>query len=402
MRIIVLAIVIFILSPELLCQEVTKWRGPYANGIYPDKNLLDKWPENGPKLLWKFGEMDKGYSSPAISGGYIYIASMIDKMGNLFKLDMNGKQIWKIEYGPEFHESYPGSRATATIVGDRLYFLSGRGKLVCLNTKDGSLIWTKHLVDDLNGVMNRYGFNETIVVDGDKLYCTPGGKSQSVVALNRFSGEIIWRADGKGDKAAYCTPLIIDLPARKLLVTHTESYILGIDTGNGDLLWAHPWPNLRLEHQNTPLYYKGNIFCFSGYGKGSVMLSLSEDGTSVREKWLNEKFDNRMGGAVLIDGYIYGCGHNTRYWQCIDWETGKLMYESKELTMGVVIFADGMLYCSDEKGVLALVEPDPSGFNIVSRTVIKDGSGPLWAHPVIHHGILYVSRGNSLMAYEIK
>ncbi len=403
MRNVALTIVIlFALITELSGQQATRWRGPDANGIYPDRGLLSSWPDGGPTMLWKFERMDKGYSSPAFSDGHIYIASMLDKTGYLYKLDMNGKQIWRVEYGPEFYESYPGARGTATIAGDHLYYLSGRGKLVCLNTDDGSLRWTRHLVSDLNGVMNRYGFNETVVVDGDKLYCTPGGNSQSVAALNRFTGETIWVAEGKGDKPAYCTPLMIDLPDRKLLVTHTESYILGIDRSNGRLLWAHHWPNQRLEHQNTPLYYKGNIFCFSGYGKGAVMLSLSEDGASVKEKWQNQKFDNRMGGAVLIDGYIYGCGHNSRSWQCLDWESGKLMYESRELALGVVIFADGLLYCSDEKGVLALVRPDPSGFNIVSRTLINDGTGPLWAHPVIHKGILYLSRGNALMAYDIR
>src|SRR5690606_27665120 len=150
--------------------------------------------------------------------------------GYMFKLTMNGELVWKTEYGPEFYESYPGSRATPTIADNLLYFLSGRGRLVCLNTHDGSLVWSTHLVDDLNGELNRYGFNETVVADGNKLYCTPGGRSKSVVALNRFTGEVIWEAEGMGDKAAYCTPLIIDLPARKLLVTHTESNILGIDT----------------------------------------------------------------------------------------------------------------------------------------------------------------------------
>ena len=271
-----------------------------------------------------------------------------------------------------------------------------------MDTSDGMTLWSTHLVDDLNGELNHYGFNETVVVDGDVIYCTPGGASQSVAALNRFTGEVLWKAKGTGDKAAYCTPLVIELDARKILVTHTESHILGIDTNDGSLLWTHHWPNLRLEHQNTPLYHRGNIFCFSGYGKGAVMLNLSEDGKSISGKWISDTFDNRMGGAVLIDGYIYGCGHHNRSWQCLEWETGKQMYESEELTLGVVIAADDMMYCYDERGELALVEPDPSEFRIVSRTKMNDGTGQQWSHPVIHDGRLYIARGNSIMAYLLK
>ena len=389
-------------SPAVWGQPPTKWRGPDSDGIYPETGLLKRWPAEGLKLLWSFDGMDQGFTSPAISGGFIYMASMMGETGYLFKLSLDGKMVWKRPYGEEYHERYPGARSTATVAGNHVYLLSGVGKLVCMNTSDGSMVWSKHLVDDLGGQLNRYGFNESVVVDGDIVYCTPGGVSQSVAALNRFTGQLVWKAPGKGDKAAYCTPLLIRYPSRTLLVTHTESHILGIDTRNGSLLWSFEWPNQMLEHQNTPLYRDNELFCFSGYGKGAVMLTLGRDGGTVSQKWVNKKFDNRMGGAVVIDGYIYEAGHNNRFWQCLEWETGKEMYTSRELTMGVVIAADGMLYCYDETGVLALVKPDPGKFNIVSRMKITSGTGSQWAHPVIQEGVLYIARGSTIMAYDIK
>lgn len=157
MRKIALATFIFIFLVEVSGQEPTRWRGPDANGIYPDRGLLKQWPETGPEMLWKFEQMGEGFSSPAISGGYIYIPTMMDKTGYMYKLTMDGELVWRVEYGEEFLESYPGSRATATLVGDRLYFLSGRGNLLCMSAKDGSVFWTKHVVNDLNGILNRYG-----------------------------------------------------------------------------------------------------------------------------------------------------------------------------------------------------------------------------------------------------
>ena len=170
----------------------------------------------------------------------------------------------------------------------------------------------------------------------------------------------------------------------------------------GKLLWSHKHPNRYSVHPNTPLYHDGQVFCFSGYGKGGAMLQLNEDGSKVKQLWYSETMDSRMGGAVYLDGYIYGSGDKNRQWQCIDWNTGKVVYESKEVGNGVVIAAEGMLYAYSQRGELALVKPGSSSFNIVSKIKITAGSGQHWAHPAINNGRLFVRHGNALIAYKIR
>jgi outer membrane protein assembly factor BamB len=222
------------------------------------------------------------------------------------------------------------------------------------------------------------------------------------VALDRFTGELKWSCRGKGNRSAYATPLLLNLPAGKLLVTHTASNILGIDASNGNLLWSQNHPNEYSVHPNTPLYHDGALFCFSGYGRGSVMIELDEQGNKVGTKWTEKSLDSRMGGAVLIDGYLYGSGDYDRSWKCLDWETGKQMHESTSIGNGVVISADGLLFCYSQRGELALVQASPSEFNVTGKTRVSLGSGQHWAHPVIHEGRLYVRHGSVLMAYRIK
>lgn len=400
----ILISIIFVLFnvQYLFSQEPTRWRGPEANGNYPDKGLLKQWPQDGPEILWSFEELGQGHSSPSISGGYIYIPTMFQDKGYIFKLNMDGKLIWKVEYGTEFTESYPGARASATIAGDLLYILSGMGKLVCMNTADGKVVWNKDVFRDFDGLNIRWGLNETLVVDGDILYCTPGGKKYNIIALNRMTGELIWASPGVGEKSAYTTPLLIKFPSRTLLVTHSESHILGIDSSNGKVLWNYPWPNEYSVHANTPLYHNNMLFCFSGYGQGAIMFELKNDGLGFTKKWESKSFDSRIGGAVLVNGYIYGSGDTDRSWQCLDWNSGKRMYSSTEIAKGVVIYADGMLYLYSERGELALVKAEPSGFNVISKTRVSKGSGQHWPHPVIHEGILYIHRGSALIAYKIK
>lgn len=222
-----------------------------------------------------------------------------------------------------------------------------------------------------------------------------------MVALNRFTGEKIWSCAGLGELSAYCTPLLIKLPARDLLVTMMASHILGIDAKTGEMLWNYEQTNRWSVHANTPVYHDGSLFCFSGYGQGGVMLKLSEDGTSVTKKWFSKDYDSRMGGVVRIDGYLYGSGDATPEWMCIDWNTGETIYKSDIVDKGVIIAAGDKLFGYSGKGVLFMAEVNPNEFKLISQTKVELGTAQHWAHPVINDGVLYLRHGNALVAYKI-
>lgn len=382
-------------------QEITKWRNENASGRYVADKMLSSWPADGPAILWTFDRLGKGFSSPAFANGKIYITGMVDGRATLFVLDQNGRELQKFDYGKEFDTSYPGSRSTPTIAGDLAYMLTGNGRLVCLHLKTGKETWTKDLFTQLDGANITWGVTESLLIEGNILFCTPGGKTNNVVALNRMNGELIWSCPGLGELSAYCTPLLVKLPARQLLITHTARHVLGIDAGNGKLLWNFEHPNEWAVHPNTPIYHDGRIFVFSGWGQGAEMLKLSADGSSVSKEWTLKSFDNRMGGAVLIDGYLYGSGDADRNWQCIDWKTGEKKYSSSEVGKGVVIAVNDKLIGYSEKGELFMAAVNPSELGIISKTKVTLGAEQHWAHPVVSNGILYVRHGNVLIAYKI-
>jgi outer membrane protein assembly factor BamB len=353
-------------------------------------------------MLWHFDELGKGFSSPVFHNGSIYITGMVDSTGYVYVLSMDGKLLKKWPYGIEFTESYPGARSSVTIAGDLMYMESGKGMLYCMDLS-GGMKWKKNLFQDFDGKNITWGVTETLLVDGDVVYCTPGGIKHNIVALNRFNGNVLWSSPGLGELSAYCTPLLITLPTRKLLVTHTASHILGIDAANGKLLWQYEHPNEWSVHPNTPLYGDGALFCFSGYGQGGVKLKLSADGSSATKEWIAKTLDSRMGGAVLVDGYIYGSGDVAgKEWQCIDWKTGEVKYKSTAAAKGVTIFADGLLIGYSQRGELFIAPANPAEFKITGLTKITLGSDQHWAHPVLEKGILYVRHGNSLMAFKVK
>ncbi len=396
-----LFLLLLFFSATVLAQEQTKWRGPNASGIYPDKGLLKEWPANGPEVIWSTTELGEGHSSPVFSNGNIYLSGMEGDKGYIYILNMQGKLQDKFEYGDEFSESYPGARSTPTIVGDLLYIMNGFGVVSCFELATKKEKWTKDLLNDFDGSNLKWGITESLVVDGDKIYCTPGGKNYNVVALNRFDGSLIWSCKGEGELSAYCTPLLVEQGRTKLLVTHTASHVIGINRETGVLLWSHSQPNKWSVHANTPVYGDGAIYYLSGYGKGGGRLNLNSDGTGITSKWFNEKADNRIGGAVYIDGFLYSTGDNFRESFCIDGSTGEIKWSSKDVGKGVTIAADGMLIFYTERGELALVEATPNGFNLKGKTKVTLGTAQHWAHPVINNGILYVRHGNALIAYKI-
>jgi len=398
----VLSILLFLFPILSFSQNPTKWRGPDQNCYYPDTGLLKEWPASGPEVLWQYNKLGKGYSSPAFGNGRIYASGMEEHTGFVYAFEQDGTLIWKAPYGTEFYESYPGSRGTPVIDGDKLYMLSGKGHLSCLSSNSGRIIWRKDLFKEYDGRNAEWGLAETLLIHGDMIICTAGGREHNMMALNKSNGDIIWTTKAMGEIPAYCSPLLIEIGGRNLIITHMKDHIIGIDADSGKLLWSHSHPNKYSVHPNTPLYHDGQVFCFSGYGKGGAMLKLNEDGSKVNQIWYSETMDSRMGGAVYLNGHIYGSGDSNREWQCIDWNTGKVVYESKEIGNGAVITAEGMLYAYSQRGELALMKPEASSFEVINKIKISVGSGQHWAHPAINSGRLFIRHGNTLVAYKIR
>ncbi len=386
---------------ELEAQPTSKWRGENSSGIYLTENLLPAWPTDGPSILWSCAGLGQGFSSPVFANGKIYVNGMMEGQAVLIVLDLNGKELQRINYGKEFEASYPGCRSTPTVVGDLAYLLTGNGKLVCLDLKTTKPVWEKDLFTQMDGANITWGVTESLLVDGEKLFCTPGGKTNNVMALNRLTGETIWNCYGLGELSAYCTPLLVKLPTRQLLVTHTAGHVLGIDATIGKLLWSYEHPNQWSVHPNTPIYSDGGLFTFSGYGQGGEKYRLSEDGSSITKEWTIKSFDSRMGGAVLINGFLYGSGDSDRSWQCIDFKTGQQKYTSTTMAKGAVIAANNQLIGYTEKGELFMAEANPAEFKVTGKTKISLGSEQHWAHPVVNKGVLYIRHGNTLIAFQI-
>ena len=384
-----------------LAQTNSQWRGENRDGKYSSKNLLKKWPENGPELITIVKDIGIGYSSPAVTNDRIYVSGMIDETGYLFAFDLKGKQLWKKSYGEERDDSYPGSRGTPTVVSNKIYLISGLGNVVCFNS-DGHIVWKIDMQKQFNAPMKTFGFAESPLIDGDYLFCTPGSKNVSVAVLNRYNGKVLKTINVNGQKSAYCSPCIIDHNGKRIFTTMLEQSVIGIDLKSFKPIFQHPFGDGGTTHPNTPLYHKGYLYLTSGYDAGSVLLKLSKDGNRLTQIWKDRKLDIEMEGTVLVNGYLFGSGMKKRRWHCVDFMTGEIKYLSnKPGRKGSIIFADNLLYTYSTRGIVGLVKPNNKKFEVVSSFEIENGSGEHFSHPVIRKDRLYIRHGDELNIYNI-
>ncbi len=379
-----------------------QFRGPQRDGTFAESGLPRSWPEGGPPLLWSADGLGESYASVSVVDGEVYTTGKHGERGSAFAFDRDGKLKWKTEYGTEHSgRGYPGTRTTPTFDGGALFLLSSTGEAVSLDAASGEIRWRVDILERFDGENIRFGIAESPLVDGGRVIYTPGGKKATIVALDRDSGETVWASPALGDLSAYCNPRILEHDGGRQIVTLVQKHLVGVDPESGAILWREPVTAQYDIHANSPVFDGRRIYVSHGYGRGGMLFELAADGRSVEKRWTEDELDVHHGGAVAVDGRIYGAASNGT-WYALDAASGEILASIRRLGKGSVIYADGMLYGYLEKGEVVLVDPDPGSFAVKSSFEITRGEGNHWSHPVVSGGVLYVRHGSALMAFGLK
>jgi outer membrane protein assembly factor BamB len=416
-----LTLALSLLCP-LLCPATDwpQWRGPKQDAISTETGLLKEWPTNGPPLAWRIKGLGRGMSSVAIANGRLFTQGAINKDGQsgVFVTALNladGKQIWStaITTGRD-----PKPNGTPTVDGALLYAVGNDGDLACLETETGKVVWKKNYGTDFGGkCMSSWGYSESPLVDGDRLIVVPGAPDAGIAALNKRTGEVIWKSTipnlgRKGQDGAGYTGVITSHGAGvKQYVTLMGRGLASVRASDGKFLWGYNKIANSTADIPTPLVKGDYIFGSSGYGDGgSALLKLSKDGDGVQAEevyYLGAKdLQNHHGGMILLGDHIYmGHGHNNGFPTCVEFSTGKVVW-GKERGPGsgsaAIVYADGHLYFRYQDATMALIEATPKGYNLKGSFRLASKLGESWPHPVIHAGKLYIRDQDVLLCYDVK
>lgn len=382
--------------------QITQFGGPNRNGVYNETGLLDKWPESGPELVQTITGIGEGYAAPAVNEDGVYVAGMIDSTGYVYHFDPQYNLVWKTEIGPEFDYKYIGSRATPTLEGNRLYYAASMGDVVCLDARTGEKIWHVSLMEEYDGPKVKWGYTESPLIYGEKIFFTPGGPGANFIALNKMNGELIWKASIDSAVNSYCSPVLINHNNKDLVLLNSTNNILLIDPDNGEVLVKHPLTERHFNHALPPIYDNGRLFYSSGYGEGTTLFRIVEDAQLLDTIYRNTDLDAKISGLIRYEGTVFGVADKRRMWVGVDFETGETVFTTRALNRGSFILADDKFYMYSDRGEVALAHPSKEGFDIVSRFQIPAGQATLaFAHPVIHNGILYIRYNDYMWLYKV-
>ncbi len=409
-----------------LAEDWPQFRGSARDSKSTETGLWNALSDAAPRLAWMADGLGKGYASVSIVGNRVYTSGNTQDGQAILCLDaLSGDVLWSrtITDGAPEH-GYQGSRTTPTIAGDRLYAVTSDGRILCLNTADGSDVWQREFSDWDGKMMSGWGFSESPLVDGDVVVCTPGGKKGMVVALNKLTGDQVWSCvlpaygkeqgvNGKPlkDGAGYASIMVSHGGGVKQYVQLVGRGVIGIRASDGELLWRYKYVANATANIPTVVIDGDHIFCSTAYETGSGLIKLSADGADQvkMEEVYSLKFNelqNKHGGMVLVDGHIY-CGHGNGSGlpTCVRLSDGEVRWgpeRGEGRGEASVLYADGHVLFRFQDGVVSIIKADPDSYQVVSSFKPEYQEGKSWAYPAIADGKLYLREQGKLMCYQLK
>ncbi len=406
-------------AARLIASTDANWpqfRGPRRDGVCDERGLLPAWPEAGPKLLWTAANLGRGYSSPVIAEGRLFITGDVRDDLHVFALDLQGRPLWQATNGASWKDPYPGARASVAYSAGRIYHQNAHGRLACFDAETGRELWAVSLLDRFAGQNIRWGLSESVLVDDRSVYATAGGREALFVALDKATGNLLWKSrplfDTEGDtgleNAGYASPILVQFGGRRLLIGCSLRHLVCADADSGKLQWTRHMPTRNSVLAMTPTLVGNAVFMTAPHGKGGRLLQLQpparpDEAVGVKEVW-RTRLDSLQGGVVYLDGRLYGSFYpDGKGWAALDAKTGEVLYDAPDFAKGSVLAADGRLYALCEDGRMLLLQPGEKSFLVQGHFYLVEAKvRDAWAHPVIHEGRLYLRYHEKLFCYDIK
>ncbi|MFP4106528.1 MAG: PQQ-binding-like beta-propeller repeat protein [Phycisphaerae bacterium] len=414
------------------------YRGVGRDGVYPAENLLDKWPEEGPKLLWTYNGLGSGWSSVTIHDGRAYVLGGTNP-GRLFCFDIDsGKLIYKAAYGPDRTEGrFAGTRSTLEIAGDKAVFASGDGVIHCRKVSDGSKIWAVDTVKDFGNKIPGHGYNITPLIYKDKVISAIRRGKHTHVALDLETGKVVWASEPSTLAIGDSSPVLVPHEKKPLIVDNLWHAFVAIDPENGKIVWKRK--DGRTGTMMTPIYSDGYVFADMGRHRAVLLERVDAGGSDekepFREVWKLDHGLDDISQALILDGRVYYMGRLRKEIEVTvekkgktqkrkktvrpmflfarDLRTGKLIHQEKVRASGSLAAADGMIYLvtggemgwKSKEGIVArlhLIKPTKDGFEQVSAFNPVRDKKEAWINPAIGQGRLFFRQGNRISCYDLR
>jgi outer membrane protein assembly factor BamB len=440
-----LVVVVVVFAWQAHAEDWPQFLGPRANGISGETNLLEKWPTNGPPIVWQ-KTIGTGYSAPSVRDGLLVLHHRVkdEEIVEAFEA-ATGKHKWRHAYPSQFVDPYGynnGPRCSPLLTSNRCYTFGAEGRLVCTELATGKLIWERDTAKDWTVPAAFFGVGSTPVLESNRLFVMVGGQPNSgMVAFEASTGKTVWESVGKNNwegvpmtawpgerkvtwqawekQASYATPVLATIHGKRHLLCVLRQGLVSIDPATGAVNFSF-WFRSRLNDSVNAMnpVVQGDLVLISGayYKVGSVLLRVKPDGKSVEEVWRSTALEIHWTTPILHEGHVYafsGRNEPDARFRCVEFATGKVMWDRDEswpphssptppvYGRGSAILADGKLIALGEGGLLGLFKVNSQKPEEISRFQVPGLHYPCWAAPILANGKLYLRSEDRLVCLNV-
>jgi outer membrane protein assembly factor BamB len=370
------------------------WRGPHADDTSREKNLIRRFPDDGPTVLWR-KQLGTGFSGMSISGDRLF--TMFGDGNREYAAGFNtqdGSQLWKIDIDKDFAQGRSfGPRATPCVDGDRVYFVGASGRVLCLTAATGKEVWSLNVYDkfEMRRFVHEEGLSPSPLVDGKSLIVQAG---ISVFAFNKSNGEVIWRS--LEERMNHSSPTLAQIDGKRQLIVLTGENLVGLSPTDGSEIWRQPQRGVNCA--SPVIGPKGRVFTAASYGFGSQLTQVT-NGTA-RQVYKTNTLATHHATAVLQQGHLYGFHDRPGIFKCVEFATGEEKWVSRAAGKGKLIVADDQIILLNESGKLMLAPVSPDGFEPTAEARLLKGT--CYTAPSLANGRLYLRSNEEMVCIDIQ
>jgi len=412
-----LAALVFLFPALVRSADWPQYRGPNANGVTLEK-LLKTWPSDGPREIWRT-PLNNGFSAFAVAGGKVFtlVNRNIENVPNevCVALDADtGKELWAAplgfakyddggDTGAPGNTGGDGPRSTPAADSNRVYVLTASLGLYCLDARNGRPVWKKDLQREHGARNIRWQNAASPVLEGNLIFVCAGGAGQSLLCFHKATGAVVWKS--QSDAMTHATPTVATILGHRQVIFLTQSGLVSVVPGTGQVLWRHPFP-YRTSTAAAPVVGGDIVYCSAGYGVGAGAVRISRNGTAWKatELWRKENdLINHWSTPVYHDGHLYGL-FGFKQWEqvplkCVQLATGQEKWSQTGFGQGGTILVDGQVFALAENGDLVVVEARPGAYREVARH--RAVTGKCWNNAAVANGRIYARSTKEGVCLEV-
>ena len=375
------------LAAALHAEDWPQWRGFHRDGVWHETGILQSFPPEGLKILWRV-PVGVGFSSPVVAQGKVYVTdshvTRTNARENVRCLDaVTGEAIWTHTYDVGYPEwganpDHPfGPHATPVVADGKVYTLGRMSDLLCLDAATGRLLWRHELPKEFGTKEDLRGFSSSPIIEGKLIVIAIAKSPQiSIIAFDKNTGEQVWEA--LDEIPSNTSPIVIDAAGRRQLIVWAYKSVAALDPLTGTILWRQNIPQGGNYAVPTPVW-KDDWLLLSG-----LMLKLDRDKPGASILWPDELRPLRIyvsdtSTPVIQDGLVFtptSKGHIV----CLDATSGKQLWQADQVSESksggsihlTAVPSIGCVFLFTDRGDLILSRLTAAGYQELGRFHLLD------------------------------